>query len=123
MKNKYKNKKVYVDGMVFDSQKEYHRWCELKLLEQAGKIKDLQRQVPFELIPAQYNCYPRYGKKGKRLKDGKKILEHPCIYKADFTYWEDGIYIVEDSKGKRTADYVIKRKLMLLRYHIQIKET
>ena len=64
--NKYGNvKTVTSDGIKHDSIKEANRWCELKLLERAGKITDLQRQVPFELIPAQYEEYERYSKSGK----------------------------------------------------------
>ena len=128
-RSKYNNKKVVLEDeetgtrTVFDSEKEYHRWCQLKLMEEAGEIRDLERQVPFELIPAQYSYTPRYGKKGQRLKDKKKRLEAACFYNADFTYWQDGEFIVEDSKGKRTADYVIKRKLMLWKHGIRIKET
>lgn len=128
-RSKYNNKKVVIEDektgtrTVFDSEKEYHRWCQLKLMEEAGEIRNLERQVPYELIPAQYSYIPRYGKKGQRLKDEKKRLEAACFYKADFTYWQDGEFIVEDSKGKRTADYVIKRKLMLWKHGIQIKET
>ena len=57
MKNKYHNKKVTVDGITFDSVKEARRYSELILLQRAGKIKDLRRQVKFELIPKQYRYY------------------------------------------------------------------
>ena len=105
--NKFNAKKVVVDGEVFDSKKEYYRWCDLRLLQRAGKISDLQRQVKYELIPKQ---------------DG----ERACTYVADFVYTQDGKTVVEDCKGyKRGAAYQlfsIKRKLMLLR-GIKIKET
>ena len=52
--NKYRNKKVIYDGLKFDSQREADRYCELKLLQRAGKIKNLACQVPFSLIPPQY---------------------------------------------------------------------
>ena len=107
--NKYHNKKITRDGETFDSQKEYRRFCELRLLERAGRIADLQRQVKFELIPSQ------------RI-DGK-VVERACVYVADFVYTEDGKKIVEDTKGVRTADYIIKRKLMLWVHGIQIRET
>ena len=121
-KTKYKNKKVVADGITFDSQKEYKRYCELKMLEKAGEISDLRLQVPFELIPLQYEYYKRYGKKGQRLKDGKRLLERAVTYKADFVYTENGETIVEDSKGMRTKEYVIKRKILLYRYGIRIRE-
>lgn len=122
-KSKYGSRKVTRDGITYDSIKEYHRHCELKLLERAGQITDLQTQVPFELIPAQYETFERYGKKGQRLKDGKKCVEQSVVYKADFVYIEDGKEVVEDSKGVRTPDYIIKRKLMRHILGIKIKET
>ncbi len=106
--NKYRNEKIICDGMTFDSKKEYRRWCELCLLEKAGEIKDLQRQIEFELIPAQ------------RI-DGK-VVERKCSYVADFVYHEGAELIVEDSKGVKTKEYIIKRKLMLQKYGIQIRE-
>ena len=122
-KSKYRSKKITVNGELFDSQKEYKRFCELSLLQKAGAITDLERQVEFELIPAQYETYERYGKKGQRLKDGQWCVEKACIYVADFVYKENGKTVVEDSKGMRTKDYVIKRKLMLYVRGIKIRET
>ena len=107
-----------VNGIPFDSKKEARRYGELLLLEKAGVITDLEMQVKYILIPAQYEEYERYGKTGNRLKDGKRLLEKECAYIADFVYSENGKMVVEDTKGMRTKDYVIKRKLMLyiLRY-------
>lgn len=125
-RNKYGAVKVKaLDGTVYDSKKEHSRAIQLEMLLRAGKIKDLKRQVPFELIPAQYETVERYGKNGKRLKDGKKLIERKCEYVADFTYidTETGEYVVEDVKGGgvRTKEYLIKRKLMLLK-GIKIRE-
>lgn len=126
---KYGNKKVSVSGIQFDSRKEAERYCELLLLQRAGQISDLELQKEFELIPAQYETFERYGKTGKRLKDGKRCIEKSCVYKADFVYMQDGQQVVEDTKGYRDpasaayAKFVIKRKLMLWRYGIRIKET
>lgn len=105
-RNKYGARKVTApDGQVFDSVKEYHRWCELRLLERAKRISDLQRQVKYELIPKQ---------------DG----ERACTYVADFVYIDsDGRTVVEDTKGVRTDAYRIKKKLMLWVHGIKIKET
>jgi hypothetical protein len=122
VRNKYGAKKITdpITGFVFDSKKEYHRWCELRLLERAGRISDLQRQVKYELIPKQ---------------DG----ERACTYLADFVYkvpvhkqytndeghlvfadgWET---VVEDAKGVRTDAYKIKKKLMLWVHGIKIQE-
>lgn len=107
---KYNNKKITVDGQVFDSKKEARRYKELLLLEKAGEIKDLRTQVKFKLIPAQ------------RDEATGKVVERERSYKADFVYEEDGKTVVEDVKGFRTKEYVIKRKLMLWRYGIRIKE-
>jgi hypothetical protein len=117
---KYGNRKITRDGMTFDSLKEYRRWCELALLERAGQITELQRQVKFVLIPAQYEP-DTIGKRGA-VKRGK-LLEREVSYLADFVYYENGKRIVEDSKGFRTKDFIIKRKLMLWVHGIQIKET
>lgn len=107
--SKYHNKKLTVDGQTFDSGKEYRRFRELCLLERAGQIAGLQRQVKFELLPAQ------------RI-DGK-VVERACSYVADFVYTEDGQQVVEDAKGMRTQEYRLKRKLMLYIHGIRIRET
>lgn len=124
MRQKYGNKKITVDGIQFDSKKEATRFQQLRLLERAGKISGLQRQVKYILIPAQREfcneIYTRGEKKG-RCKPGK-LLEKECSYIADFVYYENGKPVVEDTKGFRTEVYKIKRKLMLERYGIQIRE-
>ena len=107
-RSKYHSRKTTVDGIEFDSQKEARRFRELCLLERAGKITELQQQVKFELIPSQ------------RI-DGK-VVERPCTYVADFVYMENGKKVVEDTKGFKTKDYIIKRKLMLHVHGIRIQE-
>lgn len=119
---KYNNKKVIVNGIKFDSKKEAKRYQELSLLEKAGKISDLQMQVKFLLIPAQYEIVERYGKKGQKLQSGTKCIEKECSYYADFVYTQGDKTIVEDTKGFKTPEYIIKRKLMLFKYGIKIKE-
>lgn len=108
-KNKYNN-----NGKG-SSIKERKRGAELELLQLEGIISDFQKQVPYELIPAHYEVV-----NGKR-----KCIERACTYKADFVYYdiENKQLVVEDSKGFRTKDYVIKRKLMLHVHGIKIKET
>ncbi len=106
---KYNSKKCNFDGIVFDSKKEANRYLELKLLQKAGKIQNLRLQVPFELIPAQ--------------KVNGKVVERSCKYVCDFMYEENGKTVVEDTKGFKTNEYIIKRKLMLSVYGIKIKET
>ena len=125
-KNKYWNKVVdLISGEKFDSKKEYIRWCELKLMEQGGLIENLQRQVPFVLIPAQYEDMEIIDKNGKKIIK-KKLLERACSYLADFVYIdsESGKQVVEDTKSKATItpEYIIKRKLMLYIHKIKIKE-
>lgn len=123
-RSKYGNRKTVVDGITFDSKKEANRFRELQLLERAGKITALQRQVKYVLIPTQREFSNEIYKKGAHqghFKPGK-VLEKECSYIADFAYIQDGAYVVEDTKGVRTEVYKIKRKLMLERYGIQIKE-
>lgn len=116
---KYGNRKIEVDGIVFDSKKEARRYQELKLLEKSGEIENLSRQVKFVLIPAQREA----GTMTKRgnIKPGK-LIERECAYIADFYYKENGIPVVEDTKGYRTKEYIIKRKLMLHIHGIRIRE-
>lgn len=124
MKNKYHSKKIEVGGIIFDSKKEAKRYSELLLLERAGAITDLERQVKYILIPAQRESSAEIYTKGKNkgcFKPGK-LLEKECAYKADFVYKENGKTVVEDTKGFRTKDYIIKRKLMLHVYGIRIRE-
>lgn len=111
-KNKYHARKTTVDGIVFDSRKEAERYTELKALENLGLITGLRRQVKYVLIPSQKD--PETG----------KVLERPCCYVADFVYHNEktGEDIVEDTKGMRTAAYKIKRKLMLEKFGIRVRE-
>ena len=109
MRSKYHSKKVTVQGVTYDSKKEYLRFSELCLLEKAGVVTDLKRQVKFELIPSQYI-------------DGK-CVERACSYVADFVYQQNGKTVVEDTKGFKTPEYRIKKKLLLWVHGIQIKET
>lgn len=104
--NKYGAKKIKdpATGYVFDSKKEFIRWCELRIMERGGKISGLKRQVKYELIP-------------------KQTGERACYYVADFVYRQDGNTVVEDCKGYRTDAYKIKKKLMLQVHGIRIYET
>lgn len=105
---KYHNKKIIIDGIVFDSTKEGKRYQELKLLERAGVIKDLELQKEFELQPS-------YKKNGRTVR---KIS-----YIADFCYYENGKYVVEDAKGCKTQVYKLKKKMFEYRYDYEIRET
>lgn len=104
MYSKYHAKKVYADGHKFDSQREFKRYQELIVLQHFNKIRDLQLQVPFVLIDK--------SEWGRAIK-----------YVADFTYYEQDKFIVEDSKGYRTDVYKLKKRLFEERYKIKIKET
>lgn len=121
---KYNASKCVVDGITFDSRKEAKRYCELKLLEKGNVIRDLRLQVEFELLPNQYATEKRYGKNGKPLKDKKVLLERRVVYRADFVYIlnETGETVIEDVKGIRLPEYILKRKLFLYRYGTPIKE-
>lgn len=116
---KYSNRKTIVNGEVFDSKKEAQRYVELLLLERAGAISYLQRQVKFLLIPTQRETDTRGPRGG--IRKGR-TLEKECAYIADFVYYENGRMVVEDTKGFRTKEYIIKRKLMLHVHGIQIRE-
>lgn len=117
---KYRNEKVHTkDGETYDSRKEFRRAKELELLERAGEIRNLRRQVKYILIPAQRGP-EEIGPRGGRRPG--PLLEKECSYVADFVYDEDGETVVEDVKGIRTEAYKIKRKLMLWVHGIRIKE-
>ena len=126
-RNKYGAKKIKdpASGYVFDSKAEFIRWCELRIMERAGLISDLKRQVTFELIPTQRAESTEVYKAGpqKGLPKPGAVLEKPCSYVADFTYYQNGEYIVEDVKGVRTEVFKLKKKLMLYVHGIQVKET
>lgn len=109
-KSKYGNQKVATpEGLTFDSKAEYRRWCELNILVKANEITELKRQVPFDLVPAQVSP------QGTKLR--------PVAYVADFTYRDKtGRLVVEDPKGASTAEWVIKKKLMLHVHGIWVKE-
>ena len=94
----------------FDSQFEADYWQRLKILEAKGEIKNLQRQVEFVLIPRQTSIIVEQLKTKTRTKE--IFHEHPCTYWADFVYEKDGERIIVDTKGFKTPDYIIKRKLM-----------
>lgn len=103
--SKYHNKKIIVDGHKFDSIKEADRYCELKLLQKAKVITQLELQPRFTLQPV-FAC------------DGNSYRK--IEYIADFSYYENGKRIVEDVKGMKTEVYKIKKKLFLYQYGDQL---
>ena len=127
--SKYGNRKTVVDGMKFDSKHEAEVYMELKLMQSQGLIHGLELQKRFVLIPAQYEesgeVYTKGNNKGKP-KPGK-LIEREVAYVADFVYFDgEGNMHVEDAKGMRDGAaynlFVIKRKLMMERYGIRVKE-
>lgn len=100
---KYKNVKTEVDGIVFDSKREANRYAELKLMEQAGEIRDLMLQPRYELVV-----------------NGERI----CWYVADFEYTvnESDKRVVEDAKGVKTPAYRLKKNLMYACKGIKVQE-
>lgn len=120
-RTKYNAKKVEVNGIIFDSKKEAKRYSELLLLEQQGIISNLQRQVKFVLIP----CQREQDETGARggIKKGK-VIEREVFYVADFVYNipNSANPVVEDVKGFRTKEYILKRKMMLYFHKIKIRE-
>lgn len=100
--SKYHAQKVEVDGKKFDSKHESRDYLKLKSMEDSGIISNLQTQVSFEL-------QPKY-----TTKDGRKI--RAITYRADFQYIRDGVTYVQDSKGFRTKEYALKRKMFEYKY-------
>ena len=110
---KYGNKKTKVDDITFDSKREADRWLDLRLLERAGRITGLRRQVAFELAPSVKFAGARSAKPALR-------------YFADFEYFENGARVVEDVKSAATAkldSFQIKRHLMKHLHGIDVRIT
>ena len=117
-RSKYGNRKVVRDGIKFDSEREAARFSELKVLRAMGKIRDLRLQANFTLV------------EGYTTIEGERIK--PMVYRADFTYERAAepdcngtvywLREVEDAKGMKTKDYLLKKKLMQDKYNITIRE-
>lgn len=105
---KYRNRRVVIDGLIFDSQAEADRWMELQALERSGDISGLRRQVTYELAPSV-------------TVQGRK--RPPIRYIADFVYERHGQTLTEDKKGYKTEVYRLKRHLMMAIHGIEIHET
>jgi hypothetical protein len=101
-RSKYGNRKTSIDGLTFDSAREARRWQELKMLEVAGEITNLERQKKYALTV-----------NGQQLG----------VYVADFVFTERGETVVEDSKGVRTPIYKWKAKHLRAEHGITIRET
>ena len=107
--SKYRNKECVYKGIKFPSLHEMYRYIVLEFKQNRGEITDLNRQVRFQLLPAQKD-------------ENGKVIERPTFYVADFTYRENGNLVVEDAKGMKTQTYILKRKMMLWFHGIRIKE-
>ncbi|HCA5286189.1 TPA: DUF1064 domain-containing protein [Acinetobacter nosocomialis] len=112
-RNKFNASKIKLDGMTFDSTKEYKRYIELKALQQRGEIKELRHHTKFELAP-------------KTKIEGEKRTKPALRYFADFTYFTaDGVYVVEDVKSvatRKLSTYRNKKHLMKTVHNIDVRE-
>jgi len=110
--NKLHAQKCRYRSESFDSKAELKRWLVLSAMQERGEISDLQRQVRYKLTDAH------------RRADGR--LERAAYYVADFAYTRNGKLVVEDVKGHTAGAtynlFVLKRKLMLEKYGIEVKE-
>ena len=108
--SKYGNKRTVVDGITFDSNAEARRWSYLRLMEKAGEISGLERQVSFALVEG--------------VRFAGEARKRPAIrYVADFTYVENSRLVIEDVKGVETPEFRLKRHLMLALHGREIRVT
>ena len=122
-RSKYGNRKIKTeDGLTFDSKKEMNRYYALRKMEDKGEIWNLKRQVKYTLLAPQYEMVPVQLK--TKVSHKKVCLFRETAYVADFVYidMKTGERIVEDTKGMKTPEYIIKRKLMLYYHKIKIRE-
>lgn len=119
-RNKYHAEKVNTAFGTFDSRLEMKRYLYLKDLESKGEIRNLRKQVTYEIIPKQ--TYIEEVQLKTKVKKVEKVLEKAAEYTADFVYdLPDGTEVVEDVKSKATRearDYPLRRKLMRLQGHV-----
>lgn len=122
---KYGNRKTIIDDIEFDSKHEAERYLELRFMQDKGIIHDLELQKKYLILPAQREVTTEVYTKGPHKGEPKlgKVIEKEIAYYADFDYYTaDGEHVVEDAKGVRTPEYIIKRKLMLWVHDIRIRE-
>ena len=119
---RYNHTTVEVDGLKFDSKKEYERYLFLKKELEAGRISQLRTQVKYELIPKVTEEYVEHLKTKDKIKT--RILQLPITWTADFVYDKDGEEVVEDVKASKALlsdRFVIKEKLFFWKYRKRIK--
>lgn len=109
-KKKYNNTKVQFEGHLFDSKREAHRFILLRGAAVREEITDLRRQVSFDLTTIERD-HPDRG------------FQSVGKYIADFTYYEKGVFVVEDSKGMKTDIYKWKKRHFEIEYGFKIRET
>ena len=120
---KYKNKKIEIDGILFDSTKEGKRYLMLKQALDKGEIQDLQLQVKYELIPSIKEEYVEHLKTKDKIKT--RTLQLPITYTCDFQYMKNGELVVEDVKASPKMlpkEFILKEKLMFWKYKIKIRK-
>ncbi len=121
MANKYRAQKATIDGITFDSKKEARRWQELKLLEAAGQIRDLNRQVKFDLKA--YRASINHPAQPIKIRSAGFPNGRLATWTADFTYVEDGKWTVEDVKGMDTPVSRLKRAIVEAMLGIEVRIT
>lgn len=124
-RSKYGARKTVVDGIEFDSRKEAERYIVLRDMQKKGEIQGLELQKKFLLIPKQTEPdHYDFSKSENGMKVKGKVIEREVSYYADFFYYDNLLkeWIVEDTKGMKTPEYVIKRKLLLYMHGIRIRE-
>lgn len=102
--SKYKNRKVERNGVQYDSKKEAARGAVLELKQRAGEVSELKRQVKFILQDS-------FKIPSKKTKQGFETIKE-IAYVADFTYFMNGEFYIEDVKGYKTPEYKIKAKML-----------
>jgi hypothetical protein len=113
--NKYKNTKIEIDNIKFDSIKEAKRYIELKLMEKAGEIKDFKMQVPYILQDS-------FKLGNKTYRDIKYIADFTYMQKSKTSGVELWELVIEDTKGYKIKEYLLKRKMFAYKYQKEIKE-
>lgn len=120
---KYKNKKIEIDGILFDSTKEGKRYLVLKQALDKGEIQGLQLQVKYEIIPSIKEEYVEHLKTKDKIKT--RTLQLPITYTCDFQYMKNGGLVVEDVKASPKMlpkEFILKEKLMFWKYRIKIRK-
>ena len=127
-RSKYGAKKVVVDGIRFDSEKEGKRYKTLREMEERGEISDLQMQKEYELLPAIYHeeTVVKHLKTKDKVETKRVCDQRAVVYKADFVYNDNilGTEVVEDVKGSKftiTKEFKLKEKMMFALLGIRIR--